>query len=125
MPALIEYIGGKPVKVDNVAGTGVVWQGCGDVKPVPDAAVPALLKHPGVWRVAEAPAVGLADAGSGDKTAAEGAAPPPVIDIGTDLAALDDATLRDAIRAQGLGVDCRKRGDALRAAITEALKAKA
>jgi len=52
----IEYIGLKPRKEDNVAATGIVWGGPGDVQDVPEAACPALLKHSGVWRAAAAEA---------------------------------------------------------------------
>lgn len=47
----VEYIGTKPVKEDNVAGTGVVWAGQGDVQTVPMSAWAALAKHPGIWRL--------------------------------------------------------------------------
>ena len=42
---LIEYIGSKPSKEDNVAGTGAVWSGAGDAQEVPESAVAALLAH--------------------------------------------------------------------------------
>lgn len=42
----IRYIGKKERKVDNViAGTGIVWNGQGDVQAVPDSAVKKLLEH--------------------------------------------------------------------------------
>ena len=48
---LIEYVGKKPRKPDNVAGTGIVWHGPGDVQEVPDpAACARLLRHTDVWR---------------------------------------------------------------------------
>lgn len=49
----VEYIGEKPTKQDNVAGTGVVWFGKGDVRPVPAQAWPRLAVHTGVWRLFE------------------------------------------------------------------------
>lgn len=49
----IQYIGHKPYKTDNVAGTATVWEGNGDVQDVPDDAAPKLLRFPGVWQVAE------------------------------------------------------------------------
>jgi hypothetical protein len=199
---LIRYVGNKPAKKDNVAGTGLVWAGKGDVKPVPAAAAAALLRFPDVWRLADAPAGGLDEAklvpapammanallgltvlqllelaeiapseavqqlrdaglieapkltgmhladlleGAGiapsealrmlqaacasegqaeDEKPADAAEPPPVLNLGTDLTKFDDEALRAAIKAQGLGVDCRKRGDALRTAVADALKAK-
>ena len=50
---LIEYIGSKPRKADNVAGTGVEWLGAGDAQEVPESAVAALLAHKTVWRLAD------------------------------------------------------------------------
>jgi hypothetical protein len=47
----IRYIGTKPRKEDNVAGTGVVWNGRNDVQEVPEHAVPKLLAHPNVWEL--------------------------------------------------------------------------
>lgn len=47
--AKIRYVGSKPSKMDNIAGTGVVWNGNGDVKNIPDRVVPLLLAHPDVW----------------------------------------------------------------------------
>lgn len=41
----IRYIGKKERKVDTVAGTGIVWNGHGDVQAVPDSAVKKLLEH--------------------------------------------------------------------------------
>lgn len=49
----IQYIGHKPYKTDNVAGTATVWEGHGDVQDVPDDAAPKLLRFPGVWQAAE------------------------------------------------------------------------
>lgn len=51
---LIEYIGSKARKVDNVAGTGLVWAGPGDRHEVAEPAAALLLKHPTVWAAAEA-----------------------------------------------------------------------
>ncbi|HEY1129136.1 MAG TPA: hypothetical protein VGF12_07015 [Roseateles sp.] len=48
----VEYIGAKPIKEDNVAHTGAVWRGEGDVQSVPLAAWPKLAQHTGVWRLA-------------------------------------------------------------------------
>lgn len=46
---LIRYVGSKQRKTDNVAGTGLVWNGNGDVQDVPDAAAAKLLQYPDVW----------------------------------------------------------------------------
>lgn len=46
----VRYIGLKDLKTDNVAGTGAVWMGFGDVQEVPDEAWPKLARHPEVWQ---------------------------------------------------------------------------
>lgn len=49
----ILYVGNKPMKADNVAGTGIVWNGPGDVQEVgSESAVKRLLLYPDVWKVA-------------------------------------------------------------------------
>lgn len=48
----VMYLGHKPSKLDTVAGTGIVWDGHGDVKPVPDAAASVLLRFRDVWAAA-------------------------------------------------------------------------
>jgi hypothetical protein len=50
---LVEYIGNKPEKVDNVANTGVIWLGNGDVRAVPIEAWSKMARHEFVWRLAE------------------------------------------------------------------------
>ena len=50
----IKYVGKKPTKQDNVAGTGKVWVGAGDVHEIPDEDAALLLKHPDVWAEAAA-----------------------------------------------------------------------
>jgi hypothetical protein len=75
----IQYIGHKPHKTDNVAGTATTWAGHGDVQDVPDDSAAKLLRFPGVWQVAEeaeeaeasksAPAAGDAAATELDKAA--------------------------------------------------------
>lgn len=49
----IVYVGKKPMKRDTVAGTGIVWNGPGDVQDVPDKAVAALLHHTDSWALAK------------------------------------------------------------------------
>jgi hypothetical protein len=49
----IRYIGDKPFKTDNVALTGVSWNGHGDVQDVPAPAVAKLLQHSNVWELVE------------------------------------------------------------------------
>lgn len=60
---LVEYVGEKERKVDNIAGTGTVWHGKGDVQPCSLAAWGKLSAYPTVWRAASAVAdSGLASA---------------------------------------------------------------
>lgn len=47
---LVEYVGSKDRKEDNVSGSGTVWNGPGDVQPVTLIQWGLLSKHPGVWR---------------------------------------------------------------------------
>lgn len=47
---LVEYLGHKDRKEDNVSGSNAVWHGHGDVQPVTAAQWGALSKHHEVWR---------------------------------------------------------------------------
>jgi hypothetical protein len=49
----IRYIGKKARKEDNVAHTGTVWNGPGDVQNVPDGAAAKLLVHTDCWVLAD------------------------------------------------------------------------
>jgi len=95
----VEYIGQKDIKHDNVAGTNVVWDGPGDVRPVPVTAWPLLAKHPNVWRLAaeralrqqqvqQEPSKPLADPAKVPAPAGSTLAPPS-----ESTAAVPDATL--------------------------------
>lgn len=58
----IRYVGKKEVKPDNVAGTGLVWAGNGDVQDVESpVAVAKLLRHPDVWELADGEAPPASD----------------------------------------------------------------
>jgi len=46
---LVQYIGNKVAKTDNVARTGLVWTQ-GGVHPVTDEAALKLLAYPTVWK---------------------------------------------------------------------------
>lgn len=46
----IRYIGNKDVQEDHLYGTGIVWTGKGDVRPVPEDKAPFLLQHTDVWK---------------------------------------------------------------------------
>lgn len=146
MPA-VEYIGLKEIKTDNVANTGTVWYGAGDVQEVDDKAWAKLSRHPEVWRLAErvqVPTPQPAPAGLGLATTTttteqkpeqkpEDQKPDPqkpgefalkgedgaVI----DLATFDDDKLKAFVRENKLDehVDLRKKGDALRTSIVVAI----
>lgn len=117
----VKYIGRKARKEDNVAGTGTAWVGAGDVQEVPDSAWALLSKHPDVWAAAddEREAAGLSHAN--EKPASEGGDGDP----DADLYAMNTEALRKYVAEQALPVDLALKGQALRAAIIEALKAKA
>lgn len=62
----VQYIGHKALKKDNVAGTGVIWMGHGDIQEVQDAAWPKLAVHADVWAIPgtvtlKPPAMGVAE----------------------------------------------------------------
>lgn len=65
----IRYVGQKAQKPDNVAGSGIVWFGHGDVQEVPAGYAAKLLAHVDVWEAAgpaEPVQLGLADASQPD-----------------------------------------------------------
>jgi hypothetical protein len=52
--AKIEYVGKKPIQPDCVAGTGIVWNGAGDIQEVNDPiAIAKLLEHTDSWRLVD------------------------------------------------------------------------
>ena len=50
----IQYVGRKPFAIDNVAGSGVVWNGNGDIQEVSDRAARVLVKYPDQWALVNA-----------------------------------------------------------------------
>lgn len=48
----VRYVGNKPAAYDNVARSGVTWNGFGDVQHVTDAQAKVLLKYPDQWTLA-------------------------------------------------------------------------
>jgi hypothetical protein len=50
----VRYVGNKRVAYDNVARSGVTWNGKGDVQYVSDAQAKALIKYPDQWVLADA-----------------------------------------------------------------------
>ncbi len=77
---MVEYVGQKVRKEDNVAGTGTVWNGAGDVQEVPQRAWAIMQRHKDVWREASADAstssLSGQPQGGGNDTAAGGNAAP-------------------------------------------------
>jgi len=73
---LVEYVGKKAQKVDNVADTGTVWNGEGDIQPVTLEAWGKLSRHPEVWRIAVTKNSGAA--ASGGLATASGSIPAEV-----------------------------------------------
>lgn len=51
--AQVKYIGRKAIAVDNVAGSGAVWSGNGDVQAVTDRQARILVKYPDQWTLAD------------------------------------------------------------------------
>lgn len=129
--ASIKYIGTKPVKHDNVAGTSTIWTGPGDVKEVSDAAVPLLLKHPTVWELAVAPGgAAVADEDEAPRTLVyervtegEGSVfrirDPESSEV-LDLGLMTEAEIKSFARVNGIKADLRKRNDELRAVVMAA-----
>lgn len=119
----LKYIGKKAVRDDNVCGTATVWLGHGDVQEVADALMPKFRLHPGAW---EEVSPGLGDDIKAEQNGKPGeyvlrTAEGTEIDLGT----LDDKDLRNIVREAGLTVHHSKKGNALRAAICEGIRAKA
>lgn len=50
----IKYVGKKPFALDNVAGSGKLWNGNGDVQTVTANQAKILLKYPDQWALANA-----------------------------------------------------------------------
>ncbi len=119
----VQYIGNKPLKTDNVAGTGLVWNGHGDVQDVPEAAAAKLLRHPDVWAL---PAVETEpekeQQGLDSKPDFKLAGPDDTV---IDLAEMDDKAVKAFATEHKLDVDLRKKGDALRGAVMAAIDAAA
>lgn len=49
----IQYVGLKPMANDNVARSGKVWEGEGDIQEVTAAQAKILIKYPDQWRLAD------------------------------------------------------------------------
>lgn len=73
----VRYIGLKDMKADNVADSGAVWLGNGDVQSVSDEAWAKLAKHDSIWELV-----------SGKAPAASGLAAVKAGPVDEDLSAL-------------------------------------
>jgi hypothetical protein len=60
----IVYVGKKPTAYDNVAKSGKVWQGNGDVQEVTEDQAKQLLKYPDQWDVVDAEDAGILNTSS-------------------------------------------------------------
>lgn len=120
----IKYVGTKPMKTDNVAGTGTIWMGHGDVQDVPDKLWPLFASHANVWQRAD----GVIDPALPQPGLAPVAEVKPTIRFGLEgedgstinLDAMEDGELKAFAARHSLKVDMRKKSDALRKAIVEA-----
>lgn len=109
----VEYLGNKAQKMDNVAWTGVVWFGNGDIQEVPDGTWEKLSKHPDVWRLVPRET----DSSVGQAVAKTDTAPGRSV----DLTALDAEGLRAYAEEKGIKLDARLKDPAkILAAIQEA-----
>ena len=145
----VMYVGLKPRKFDNVAGTGLTWHGSGDIQYVSANAWALLSRHPDVWReVTDAQLREMVDDGKPGLThapdTAGDAAPEGIIiseaagkfmiatmdESGTVTSVclddVSDTALAEYARAAGIkGPALNKRGDNMRQAIVDAVNEKA
>lgn len=49
----VRYIGNKPAAYDNIARSGVTWNGYGDVQEVTDAQAKLLIKYADQWELVD------------------------------------------------------------------------
>lgn len=123
----IKYVGTKPMKTDNVAGTGTIWMGHDDVQDVPDNLWPLFAMHPNVWQRADGvidpalPQPGLAPVAEVKKTIRFGLEGEDGSIVNLDV--MEDGELKAFVATHSLKVDLRKKSDALRKAIVEAVTA--
>jgi hypothetical protein len=112
---LIAYVGKKEARADTIAGTGIVWFGHGDTHDVPDEAAVKLLRHPDIWANVE-PVVAEA--------VATGDTPPPANPASSapNFDGMTDEQVRAWALERNIKPHHKKAGEALRAAVWEALK---
>jgi hypothetical protein len=80
----LRYVGKKQTAYDNIARSGVTWNGFGDVKEVTDAQAKLLLKYPDQWALAN----------SADQQAVEAPVSISVQDEDGDDVAIDPQALK-------------------------------
>lgn len=111
----VKYVGKKAVKSDNVANTGTVWIGYGDVHPVSEAVWGKLSKHPDIWQDADKAAPeAKADEPAGDEK------PAYIIEHGgssIDLETLGKETLKELAKTMGVDFHPNSGADKIRQAI--------
>jgi hypothetical protein len=121
----VEYIGPKPTKTDNVAGTATVWNGAGDVQSVTPEAWAKLKPFDTVWREADqAEGLPVDTRGGTLSDASAQSAPKYVIAWHQDgaektltLGDMDAESIHAFLKEKDLRVDARiKNIDTLRAA---------
>ena len=103
------YVGRKAKKEDNVAGSGVVWLGHGDIQDVSDEVWAKLAPYPDVWIEVPAEPAAEATGGLADAPATQEEAP--------DLNTMNTAALREYARGKGYAVDLEMKAKDLRPAI--------
>lgn len=112
----VMYVGTKPFKEDNVAGTGVTWIGQGDIQRVPAIAWAKLSRHPDVWALPEE--VDAKTLTPPEKEYKLRTANGQILDLGS----LDDNRLRTFVKSQKFKLDdatLKAGGDILRQAIVD------
>jgi len=113
----VRYVGKKDRRADTVAGTGLVWEGHGDVQLATPQAWDKLRRHPDVWELVvdddEQPeGLGLAQAKM----------PPADVSETFDLDAATDEAVHAYAKAKGLKVHHKVNGEKLRATVRELLE---
>ena len=108
----VEYVGLKPSETDHLYGTGLTWQGLGDVQEVPAEAWAKMEKHTDVWRIViekELPT---------ESWQVQGTVAPEI--TAEDLAGMPDADIRAQGKARGYALHQRLNRDNLIAAFLAA-----
>lgn len=121
----VYYVGFKPRRVDTVTGSGITWEGRGDAKEVTDAVWGKLAKHPDIWSLEPPEDIAIENVPKMPPARAPKYALQHADGTVLDLGKLDDGALKAFVAEHELKVDTKKKGDALRQAIVDAIKAAA